>query len=288
MSHQYKQTTAINNVDLTITAGECIGFLGPNGAGKSTLLEILEGVKTPTSGKVLFQGRQLTKHYKQQIGIQFQSTSLPDFLTVKDTLLLFASFYHTALPIATLIEMCQLSEVENQTHYTLSGGQRQRLLLALSLVNDPEILFLDEPTTGLDPQARAHFWQLVEQIKAQGKTIIITTHYMEEAQKLCDTVVIMDRGKILCRGAAAQLISEHFHQHILSIPMELLSTPMLASINAMANLHVKQSATHCLIEYNHMEDIVAILREVENRGITMRQPHLEDLFMKLTGSELRA
>ncbi|GIU48513.1 ABC transporter ATP-binding protein [Shewanella sp. KT0246] len=288
LSHQYADLKAVDKIDLDIIEGECLGILGPNGAGKSTTLEILEGIIIPTAGKVLYKNHAINKHYKQQIGIQFQSTSLPDYLTVKDTLELFANFYKKTLPIAQLIELCQLSDILHQTHFTLSGGQRQRLLLALSLVNDPSILFLDEPTTGLDPQARVHFWQLVEQIKQQGKTIILTTHYMEEAQRLCDRVAIMDQGKFICEGTPQALIHQHFYQHILELPDTIVSGHVVGLLQANDKVKFKKVSGNYLIEYNDIEAILPLLSDVESKGITMRQPHLEDLFMKLTGSELRA
>ncbi|MEZ9538718.1 ABC transporter ATP-binding protein, partial [Shewanella sp. 10N.286.51.B8] len=147
LTHRYGDFTAVNNINLDIEAGQCFGLLGPNGAGKSTTLEILEGVLKPTQGDIRYRGLPIKKNFKQEIGIQFQSTTLPDYLTVKDCLKLFASFYQSHAPISHLIELCQLQEVANQLHFTLSGGQKQRLLLALSLVNDPALLFLDEPTT---------------------------------------------------------------------------------------------------------------------------------------------
>ena len=205
---QYRDLFAVNDVSFAIEAGQCFGLLGPNGAGKTTTIEIMEGIIKASQGQVLYQGQPVTSAIAQQIGIQFQHTALQDFLTVKETLDLFSSFYQQALPHETLIELCDLSEFLNRDNRLLSGGQRQRLLLALALINDPEVVFLDEPTTGLDPQARRNFWQLIQNIKAQNKTIVLTTHYMDEAEQLCDQVVVMDHGKIIEQGSPIELLGQ--------------------------------------------------------------------------------
>ena len=200
LTKKYKDVVAVNNISFNVEQGHCFGLLGPNGAGKTTTIEIMEGIISANSGTVVYKNqknraKEVDDNISQQIGIQFQHTDLQDFLTVKETLNLFASFYDTTIPQNELIELCDLSDFLNRDNRLLSGGQRQRLLLALALINDPEIIFLDEPTTGLDPHARRNFWQLIKNIKAQNKTIILTTHYMDEAE-YCDRVSIMVAGKI--------------------------------------------------------------------------------------------
>ena len=169
---KYPATLAVNDISFSISEGTCLGLLGPNGAGKTTTLEMIEGITPPSSGEILFKGSQINADFREKIGIQFQETALQDFLTVKEVLYLFKSFYTETVEVSTLIEMCALSEFLNQDTRKLSGGQRQRLLLALALINNPSIVILDEPTTGLDPQARRNFWNLIQTIKSQKKTTL--------------------------------------------------------------------------------------------------------------------
>ena len=217
---------AVDGLSFAIPAGSCFGLLGPNGAGKTTTIELLEGILTPDSGQILFHGAPRGPDYRSRIGIQFQHTALQDFLTVRDTLRLFASLYPNPLPRELLIELCALGEFIDRDSRKLSGGQRQRLLLALALLGDPELLFLDEPTTGLDPQARHHFWQRIEAIKAQGKTVVLTTHYMDEAQQLCDRIAIVDHGHLLSLDTPAALLAQHFD----GVLVRLTDHPALASL----------------------------------------------------------
>ena len=207
----FGQVKAVDGISLKIKKGLCFGLLGPNGAGKTTTVEVMEGVTKPTSGEIFYKGRTLDDRYREEIGIQFQKTSLQDFLKVKEVLELFSSFYEKTLPLEQIIEECSLGDLLDRDHRKLSGGQAQRLLLGLALINDPEVLFLDEPTTGLDPQARRNFWDLINQIKKRNKTIVLTTHYMEEAYALCDEIAIMDKGKILLEGPPRKLLKEHFN-----------------------------------------------------------------------------
>ncbi|WP_299805289.1 ABC transporter ATP-binding protein [uncultured Shewanella sp.] len=284
LTHRYGDFTAVNNISLDIQAGECYGLLGPNGAGKSTTLEILEGLLKPTQGQVLYRGLPIGKNFKQEVGIQFQSTTLPDYLTVSDCLKLFASFYQSHMPIAHLIHQCQLTEIADKLHYNLSGGQKQRLLLALSLINDPTLLFLDEPTTGLDPQARLHFWQLVREIKQQGKTIILTTHYMEEAEQLCDRIAIMDRGEFIAEGTPAALLGDNFLPQIV----ELDGIYSQQDFGALP-VRLSQCAGRTRVECHSFNDLLPALSMNTSaaNGMAIRKPNLEDLFLKLTGNELR-
>src|SRR5271163_2723149 len=201
---------AVDGLDLEVERGECFGLLGPNGAGKTTTIEICEGLTEPDAGSVKLLGmdwRTDAGPLRQRIGIQLQETQFPEKLTVDETLRMFRSFYDRGLTVAESIATAQLEEKRKSRVGGLSGGQKQRLAMACALVGDPELLFLDEPTTGLDPQARRHLWDLVDGLKKAGRTIILTTHYMDEAERLCDRVAIMDHGRIIALGSPQQLIA---------------------------------------------------------------------------------
>lgn len=205
----YRSLKAVDDVSFAITGGICFGLLGPNGAGKTTTIEMMEGIIAADSGDVYYKGAPRTADFNEEIGIQFQHTSLLSFLTVRETLKTFQKLYHKTADIDSLLATCNLLDIQNQYNDRISGGQRQRLLLAVALVNRPELLFLDEPSTGLDPQARRNLWNIILDIKSQGKTIILTTHYMEEAQLLCDEVAIMDCGRMIARGTVADLVGRY-------------------------------------------------------------------------------
>ena len=227
LTKTYGSLTAVNAIDLSITTGRCFGLLGPNGAGKTTTIEMLEGIVKPTSGDIRLFGEPASKKLFRRVGIQFQNTALQDYLNVVETLKLFASFYENPADIDSLLDLCSLRDFAKQDARKLSGGQRQRMLLALALVNQPDLVFLDEPTTGLDPQARRNFWELVTQIKAQGKSIVLTTHYMDEAEILCDDIAIMDRGRIIAEGSPKSLLDAHFDGVMVLLPKaNLNSTPL--------------------------------------------------------------
>ncbi|WP_028079814.1 ABC transporter ATP-binding protein [Solimonas soli] len=279
----YPKLVAVDGLSFDIDEGSCLGLLGPNGAGKSTTIEMLEGLVRPTSGRILFRGRPLDARYREYVGIQFQHTALQDFLTVRENLELFAALYRRRMPMDALIAACNLESFLDRDHARLSGGQRQRLLLAIALINDPDLLFLDEPTTGLDPQARRNFWELVQGVRARGKTVVLSTHYMDEAYTLCDDIAIMDRGRIIARGSPQKLLSEHFDDSVLELPAAEIDGREL-------ELPIQQRA-----------DLVEILSSDVNRtvqkllaaGVSLAQlkirPRtLEDLFISLTGRELRA
>ena len=276
---------AVDGVSFELRKGQCFGLLGPNGAGKTTTIEILEGITEPDGGEILFQGRPADSGFRQQAGIMFQATALQDYITVRESLAMFGRFYSHTAPIDELIESCALEEFLDRDAGKLSGGQRQRLLLAIALVNDPQVVFLDEPTTGLDPQARRNLWTLVNRIKAAGKTILLTTHYMEEAYELCDEIAIMDHGQIIARGSPKALLAEHFDEVVLQLPRqdipgepEALPLPVTLLGERVEILSRDVTATiKTLLEQN-----------VSLAGLQIRPRTLEDLFLALTGEALRA
>ena len=282
----YTNVKAVDGVDFAVAKGICFGLLGPNGAGKTTTIEMMEGIVKPTSGEILYKGEALGERFRREAGIQFQSTALQDFLTVRENLKFFSSLYPKSLPMQELIEMCRLQDYLDRDARKLSGGQRQRMLLALALVNDPDVVFLDEPTTGLDPQARLNFWELVNTIKARHKTVLLTTHYMEEAYNLCDEIAIMDHGKIIAHGSPDELLFEHFQDVIIELPArdfpaaaQHLPHRILDKVNSSVQITTK--------------DVNATLSQLMQygaslAGLQVRPRTLEDLFLELTGKELRA
>jgi ABC-2 type transport system ATP-binding protein len=275
---------AVDGVDFAITEGECFGLLGPNGAGKTTTMEMLEGIIQPTAGEILFRGEPRGRRFKAGIGIQFQTTALQDFLTTREALQFFAALYDRHVDLQSLVERCKLSEFIDRDTRKLSGGQKQRLLLAIALVNDPELLFLDEPTTGLDPQSRRNFWRLIEGIRGEGKTIVLTTHYMEEAERLCSKVAIMDHGRIVVHGAPEALLKAHFRRAVIRLPANALPNPeRFAKARPVGRDQFEVST----------DDVPTTLSELEQAGAALDSmrvgsPTLEDLFLKLTGHQLRA
>src|SRR6476661_8118060 len=215
---RYGDVVAMDGLDLTVASGECFGLLGPNGAGKTTTLEICEGLSEPDSGEVEVLGRRWSSaaaDLRQRLGIQLQETQLSDKLTVVETLRLFRSFYRQGAGVDEIIDLVQLRDKRTARVGALSGGQKQRLALACAIVGDPEVLFLDEPTTGLDPQARRQLWELIEEFKLAGRTILLTTHYMDEAERLCDRVAIMDHGKVIALGTPRELIASIGAEHVV-------------------------------------------------------------------------
>ncbi|MBF0219159.1 MAG: ABC transporter ATP-binding protein [Gammaproteobacteria bacterium] len=278
----YGAVRAVNGVNLHIRRGCCFGLLGPNGAGKTTTIEMMEGISRPTSGIVLYRGEPLGQQFRNEVGIQFQHTALQDFLRVRDVLELYRALYATALPLAELVEICALGEFLDRDTQRLSGGQRQRVLLAIALVNDPQLLFLDEPTTGLDPQSRRNFWQLINGIKGRGKTILLTTHYMEEADTLCDEIAIMDAGKIILQGEPQGLLQQQFGEAVLQLHSSVVQTKTLP-------LPYSEAAGVITINSN---DVSGTIRLLQQQGIALdalqiRRRTLEDLFIHLTGHQLR-
>ena len=284
----YANVKAVNGVDFTLHAGRCFGLLGPNGAGKTTTIEILEGIHAPTSGTVLYKGETNKKRFRDEAGIMFQSTALQDFITVRETLDMFAQLYPKNADINEVIQRCNLGDYLEQDNRELSGGQRQRLLLAIALVNDPDILFLDEPTTGLDPQSRRNFWDLIETIKAEGKTILLTTHYMDEAYVLCDEIAIMDHGKIIAQGSPKSLLTSHFNDVILQLPAQDLENNNVTDIERIGALVSQRNGIIEMSTSNVNQTIEHLINlNVSLEHMQIRTRNLDDLFLELTGKEIR-
>jgi ABC-2 type transport system ATP-binding protein len=293
---QYPAVRAVDGVDLDIAYGECFGLLGPNGAGKTTTVEILEGLTEPTAGEVEVLGMRWRTGrdaaLRERIGVQLQETQLAELLTVEETVRLFRSFFARGRTAEEAIAVMKLGEKRRARVGNLSGGQRQRLALACALVGDPKLLFLDEPTTGLDPQARLAIWAVVEDFKRDGGTVILTTHYMEEAARLCDRVAIIDRGKIIALDAPAVLVESLCADQIVEIDVDgELDAAALLAIPGIDGHH-RRGAAHVLTVRKLAEALPALLRTIEAQGVTLsrltsHEPTLEDVFVHRTGRALR-
>jgi ABC-2 type transport system ATP-binding protein len=288
---------AVRGLDLEIIAGECFGLLGPNGAGKTTTIEILEGLLEPTSGEVEILGnswKTRNRKIRELLGVSLQETRLAEKLTVGETLELFASFYLRPRPIEEVMAQLALTEKSQAFVGQLSGGQKQRLAVATALVADPKILFLDEPTTGLDPQSRRQLWEVIREFQKNGGTIVLTTHYMDEAERLCDRLAIIDHGLTIASGSPAELIERLGGHHMVEfdatgmVPGELDPWRSLPGVEAV---HEEDGRVVLSVREPH-ETIPALLAAIEVRGgrllhLTTRQASLEDVFVHLTGRHLR-
>ncbi|ABF39289.1 ABC transporter, ATPase subunit [Candidatus Koribacter versatilis Ellin345] len=287
---------AVRGLDLTIYAGQCFGLLGPNGAGKTTTIEILEGLLDATSGEVQILGHTWTKNsreLRELIGISLQETRLGEKLTVRETVELFAGFYKVSRPVNTVLEELSLTEKADARVGKLSGGQKQRLAIATALVANPKILFLDEPTTGLDPQSRRQVWDIVRRFQQAGGTVLLTTHYMDEAERLCDYISIIDHGKVIAAGTPAELISGVGGHHRVEFALEAenVDDALWRSLPGVGGVHRDAEITALTVEEPHLT-IPALLAMVNERGwklsqLTTRQSSLEDVFVNLTGRHLR-
>jgi ABC-2 type transport system ATP-binding protein len=307
----FADVVAVDGLDLEVARGECFGLLGPNGAGKTTTIEICEGLTTADAGTVELLGLNWNvnaKELRQRIGIQLQETQFPEKLTVEETIRLFRSFYHRGISVAESIKTAQLEEKRKSRVGGLSGGQKQRLAMACALVGDPELLFLDEPTTGLDPQARRHLWDLVDELSKAGRTIILTTHYMDEAERLCDRVAIMDHGKIIALGTPQQLIASVGGEHIVEfaaarragdaarVPGEVVDDDALdiAALLVIPGIqsHRVDAGLHQLSVSELHVAVPRIFEALTSQGLHMSEfrthsATLEDVFVSLTGRNLR-
>jgi ABC-2 type transport system ATP-binding protein len=287
----YKEVKAVNNISFVIQPGTCFGLLGPNGAGKTTTIEMIEGITPPTSGEIIYNDQPINRHFWEKVGIQFQSTELFSFLSVRETIETFMRLYKKNVHLNELIRICHLEDIQNQNNHKISGGQKQRLLLAIALVNNPDLIFLDEPTTGLDPQSRRHLWDIVEAIKKRGKTIVLTTHYMDEAQILCDEIIIVDKGKIIAKGSPENLITRQCTGQIIRLPQAIVSENIRHILSSDKRyqwqtdpsnkfIHIHTSAINECIE-------LLLTNNIDLTNLLIRSHNLEDLFIQLTGKALR-
>src|SRR5688572_24604924 len=298
----FGSVTAVDGLDLDIRTGECFGLLGPNGAGKTTTIEICEGLTEPDSGDVTVLGRSWrrdARDLRERLGIQLQETQLSEKLTVEETLQLFRSFYKRGRTLDETIALVELEEKRRARVGTLSGGQKQRLALACALVGDPELLFLDEPTTGLDPQSRRQLWELVESLKLQGRTIVLTTHYMEEAERLCDRVAIVDLGRVIALGTPRELIASLGASQVVFFSAAngdaAIGGDALAAIGHAVGAARAPRETDGGWELQVVaphQAIPALLAELPRHGVKLTElrthsPTLEDVFVTLTGRALR-
>lgn len=300
---RFSDVTAVDGLDLEVFAGECFGLLGPNGAGKTTTVEILEGLTPADEGRVEVLGQQWNSSAKAQwsdndrllrerIGVQLQETQLAEKVTVVETLRLFRSFYKHGSSVDHVIQTVALEEKRNARVGKLSGGQKQRLAVACALVSDPELLFLDEPTTGLDPQARLSLWDVVDRFREGGGTVLLTTHYMEEATHLCDRVAIMDHGKIIALGTPLELIESLGADQIIEFRVtKEIPDDVLTNLPAVSHL-LKRDDDYSLTVAEMGVALPALLEEIKRQqselvSLTTHQATLEDVFVKLTGRMLR-
>jgi len=284
LTKHFGTVKAVDGVSFGIPEGICFGLLGPNGAGKTTTIEMLEGITEPTSGRVLFKDSPIDRNFKKKIGIQFQSTALPEFITVRETIELFSSFYPSSRSIDEVVRLCSLEDILERDNRKLSGGQRQRMLLALAILPKPEIVFLDEPTTGLDPQARRNFWELIGRIKAEHTTILLTTHYMDEAELLCDRIAIMDRGAIMAIDTPDVLLATHFEGVLIRLPYDKCCDESLADL---PGVDIRDDVLELQTTTLDTSLKALLAAHVNLEGLSIHKPNLEDLFIKLTGSSLR-
>jgi ABC-2 type transport system ATP-binding protein len=294
----YKDVVAVDGLNLEVQVAECFGLLGPNGAGKTTTVEICEGLTLPDSGEVEVLGRRWSSDgadLRQRLGIQLQDTQLSEKLTVHETVRLFRSFFRQGASAGEIIARVQLEEKQNSRVGDLSGGQKQRLALACALVGDPDFLFLDEPTTGLDPQARRQLWELIEEFKRSGRTILLTTHYMDEAERLCDRVAIVDHGKEIALGTPRELIASTCAEQMVEFTAgsvsHTLDVPSLRRIAGVREVRTENGSVLMQVAELHTS-VPALLAELtrQNVPLTELRTHsatLEDVFVTLTGRHLR-
>jgi ABC-2 type transport system ATP-binding protein len=293
LTKRYGDLLAVNDISFTVNRGEVFALLGPNGAGKTTAVEIIDTIRTPTSGKVTLLGMDVAKKKHDivsRIGVLPQGFSSFDRITVKETLQYYARLYRgRSTDIDRLIELVNLKDKSKEQYRTLSGGLRQRLGIALALVHDPEVVFLDEPTTGLDPRARQDVWKVLLGLKKGGKTVLLTTHYMEEAELLADTVAIISKGKIIAMGSPGELIKANANYQTLTL--QSVDDNVLEIIRKLGFEPVLTHNDNIKIRVEHTEGVQQILSAIKEggasyRGLDVRKPNLEEVFLKLTGEAL--
>ena len=291
----YGAVRAVDGLDLLVQAGECFGLLGPNGAGKTTTVEILEGLLSATSDEVELLGRTWQSDadwLRQRLGISLQETNLSDKLTVEETLRLFRSFYATGTEVRDLLELVSLTDKRQTWYSKLSGGQKQRLAVACALVGDPEILFLDEPTSGLDPQSRRQLWGLIERFKGEGRTVLLTTHYMDEAQRLCDRGAVIDKGKVIASGTPRELIQSLGGTDVVEFSCDgLVEETRMSALPGVHAVKRRSDGLSLTVEQLH-KTLSLLLNHLQQAGHTLSRlsthhATLEDVFVNLTGRQLR-
>jgi ABC-2 type transport system ATP-binding protein len=296
---RYDDVVALAGLDLEVRRGECFGMLGPNGAGKTTAVEIFEGLRSADEGDVEVLGERWRGDgldLRRRLGIQLQETKFPDKLHVREVLSLFRTFYPRGLAVAEAMTLVGLEEKSDAQVRTLSGGQKQRLSLASALIGEPELLFLDEPTTGLDPQSRRQTWEIVEGLKARGRTVLLTTHYMEEAARLCDRVAILDHGKVIALGTPRELVASLGAEHVVEVTVDdgassALTADVLAALPSVEGVAREGARWRLTVKEVHRA-VPALLGALAERGaapteLTTHHASLEDVFMALTGRRLR-
>ncbi len=290
---------AVRGLNLEVQRGECFGLLGPNGAGKTTTIEILEGLLAPTSGEVEVLGLQwgqADNSIRQRIGISLQETRVSEKLTVLETLTLFRSFYREGVEPVDVVARVSLQEKTHALVGKLSGGQKQRLAVACALVGDPELLFLDEPTTGLDPQSRRQLWEIIREIRASGRTVLLTTHYMDEAERLCDRVAIVDQGRVIALGSPRELIASLGGEHVIEFTLQGDGQRQVLDRKALADLptvsEIREENSHISLSVGEPHVVLPALLERLNQlncpltSLTTRHASLEDVFVKMAGRHL--
>jgi ABC-2 type transport system ATP-binding protein len=291
----YGSIRAVDGISISVSRGEVFGMLGPNGAGKTTTMEIIEGLRTADSGAVRLLGMDVSRDIraiKERVGVQSQHPALFPNLTVEESINFFRTLYKSSLPASDIIGLARLEESRKILYKNLSGGQQQRLSVALAFVNDPDVLFLDEPTTGLDPQARRAMWDVVETFHGTGKTVVLTTHYMEEAQRLCDRVAIMDHGKVIALDSPRRMIEEHIKESAVQFKMtNYPGDEVLAGLTGVTKA-IREGDEVILYTSDIPAAISALLLLTAARSATLselyvRQATLEDVFLKLTGKRIR-
>ncbi len=291
----YGDIKAVDGVTLEVRENEIFGILGPNGAGKTTTLEMVETLREPDSGEIQVMGldvRREARAVKEIIGVQLQTTVFFDELTVRETIDLFSAFYPRTLPVDEVVAMAELQEKTDARVNELSGGQHKRLSIALALVNDPGIVFLDEPTTGLDPQARRRIWEMVKHLRGQDKTVVITTHYIEEAEYLCDRVAVMDHGSIIALGTPDELINEHVSDSIITFRLTPpLDEETVKRLHGVVSLQAEEGE-YTVTTSVPQETLIGIVAMAYEKGvvaedINMKRATLEDVFLKITGRRIR-
>jgi ABC-2 type transport system ATP-binding protein len=295
LTKRYGSLTAVDGISFTVEAGETFGVLGPNGAGKTTTLEMIEGLKRPTSGSIFVESIDVQKdpdRVKSLIGVQLQASSFFENLSLVELIDTFAACYNRKVDAHALLADVQLTEKADARAKELSGGQKQRLSIAVGLVNDPKVLFLDEPTTGLDPQARHNLWELVKLIKAKGKTVVLTTHYMDEAEVLCDRIAIMDHAKIIALDTTAQLLANsNIGARVEFTSPTQMPRETFQSLAAVTAIEA-EDGKYCAVTTDAQATLDALFSlarggAMQIDSLNVRRPTLEDVFLKLTGHQLR-